>query len=143
MTRAQLGALALSGLFLLVGVLGFIPGVTVGYRHLALASEQSSALLLGWFQVSVVHNLVHVVFGLIGLFAARAHRRAWRFLLIGGCVYLGLAVYGFLAAAMSAGNIIPLNTADNWLHVVFAAIMIISGLATKRMPTEAPSERGT
>ena len=50
-------------MFLLVGILGFIPGITTGYDDLSFAGHHSEAELLGIFQVSVLHNLVHVAFG--------------------------------------------------------------------------------
>ncbi|SDR95572.1 DUF4383 domain-containing protein [Microlunatus soli] len=140
MTRAQLVTLAMSGIFLLVGVLGFIPGITSNYGRLAFASHHSGALLLGLFQVSVLHNLVHLIFGLFGLGAVRHHHRAWRYLLLGGCVYFALAGYGLIVKLASTANVIPVNAADNWLHLGLATIMIISGLVTRRVPAEPPRE---
>jgi hypothetical protein len=57
--------------FLLVGILGFIPGITTDYDQLAFAGHDSGALLLGLFMVSVLHNLVHVAFGVAGLVLSR------------------------------------------------------------------------
>jgi hypothetical protein len=57
--------------FLLAGVLGFIPGITTGYDSMAFAGHHSDAHLLGVFQVSVLHNLLHLLFGLAGLTMAR------------------------------------------------------------------------
>jgi hypothetical protein len=49
--------------FLLVGVLGFIPGITTDYGDMEFASHDSDAELLGLFQVSILHNIVHLLFG--------------------------------------------------------------------------------
>jgi Domain of unknown function (DUF4383) len=69
-TSVQKAALAVGVVFLAVGVAGFIPGVTTNYDTLALASHHSEALLLGLFQVSILHNIVHLLFGVAGLVAA-------------------------------------------------------------------------
>lgn len=62
-TPVQLAALVTGVVFLLVGLLGFVPGVTTDYDQLQFASHDSSAMLLGVFQVSVLHNIVHLLFG--------------------------------------------------------------------------------
>ena len=54
-------------MFLLIGVAGFIPGITSNYDQLQFAGHQSGALLLGVFQVSVLHNIVHLLFGATSL----------------------------------------------------------------------------
>ena len=57
-------------MFLLVGILGFIPGITTNYDSLGAAGHESGALLLGVFQVSVRHDIVHLLFGAAGLLVA-------------------------------------------------------------------------
>jgi hypothetical protein len=55
----------------LIGILGFIPGITRHYGDLTFAGGDSRAKLLGSFQVSILHNLVHLLFGVAGWFLAR------------------------------------------------------------------------
>ena len=55
----QLAAAAVGAVFLLLGILGFVPGVTANYGQLTLAGHESGALLLGLFAVSILHNLMH------------------------------------------------------------------------------------
>jgi hypothetical protein len=129
---AQTIALVMSIVFLLVGVLGFIPGITQNFGTMSFASHHSEAMLLGLFQVSILHNIVHLLFGVVGLIAARAHRSAWQYLVIGGAVYLVLFIYGLVIDQSSAANFVPVNSADNWLHLALAAVMIVAGLATRR-----------
>lgn len=62
-TAIQKAALAMGLVFLLVGVLGFVPGVTTQYYTLGPAGRDSMAMLLGLFMVSVLHNGVHLLFG--------------------------------------------------------------------------------
>jgi hypothetical protein len=113
--------------FLLVGVLGFIPGITTNYSDMEFASHDSGAELLGVFQVSILHNLVHLAFGIAGLMLARTAAGAQSYLLVGGAVYLVLWVYGLVVDQGSDANFVPLNTADDWLHFILGIAMI--GLA--------------
>ncbi|MER6716544.1 MULTISPECIES: DUF4383 domain-containing protein [unclassified Streptomyces] len=118
--------------FLLVGVLGFIPGITTDYDSMEFASHESGAELLGLFQVSILHNLVHLAYGLAGLALARTAAGAYAYLMVGGAVYLVLWVYGLSVGHDSDANFVPLNTADDWLHFVLGIAMIGSALALSR-----------
>ncbi|MFG1776889.1 DUF4383 domain-containing protein [Micromonospora sp. NPDC049051] len=126
--RVQLAAVAAAGIFILVGVLGFIPGVTTGYDDMTFAGHHSEARLLGLFQVSILHNALHLGFGLAGLVLARSIAGARLFLAGGGALYLGLWLYGFAIDRESAANFIPVNDADNYLHLVLGFGMLALGL---------------
>ena len=134
-------ALLLGAVFLLVGVLGFVPGIVTDHGDLVLAGHGSSAELLGVFQVSVLHNVVHLLFGVAGLALARTVDGARAFLLGGGAVYAVLWVYGLVIDHGSDANFVPLDDADNWLHLGLAVVMIALGLilAPQRQPGPAPS----
>ncbi|WP_193611326.1 DUF4383 domain-containing protein [Nocardioides lijunqiniae] len=125
-------ALATGAVFLLAGVLGFVPGVTTDYDTMELAGHESGAKLLGIFQVSVLHNIVHLLFGVAGLVLARKATTAIAYLVGGGIVYLVLWVYGLLVGHGSDANFVPLNDADNWLHLVLAIGMVGMGLVGQR-----------
>lgn len=128
-SRIQLAALAVAAVFLLVGVLGFIPGITSGYDTMSFAGHHSEAKLLGVFQVSVLHNIVHLLFGLAGIALARTVSGARMYLIGGGAVYLVLWLYGLLISEDSAANFVPVNAADDWLHLFLGLGMIGLGLA--------------
>jgi hypothetical protein len=128
----QLAALVVGVVFLLVGVLGFIPGVTTNFDSLTFAGHQSEAMLLGLFQVSVLHNIVHLLFGAAGLALSRTVAGARNFLIYGGVIYAVLWLYGLLIDQSSAANFVPVNTADNWLHFVLAIGMIALGFLVDR-----------
>jgi Domain of unknown function (DUF4383) len=117
--------------FLLVGILGFVPGITTHYGDLSFAGHDSQAKLLGIFQVSVLHNIVHLLFGVAGLVLARTADGARTYLVGGGVVYLVLWLIGLIGA----GDWIPVNTADNWLHFALGAGMIALGLVAGRAAT--------
>jgi hypothetical protein len=131
-TAVQKAALAVGIVFLAVGVLGFIPGITTNYSALAIYSHHSDALLLGIFQVSILHNIVHLLFGVAGFLLARTVSGARNYLVWGGAIYLVLFVYGLIVGQRSAANFVPVNTADDFLHLVLGAGMLALGLALTR-----------
>ena len=128
----QLAALVVGIVFLVVGVLGFVPGVTSDYDSLGAAGHESHAMLLGIFQVSVLHNIVHLLFGVAGVVLARRPDTARSYLVAGGAVYLVLWVYGLVIGEDSGANFVPVNNADNWLHLLLGVGMIALGLLTTR-----------
>ncbi|MGM1061845.1 DUF4383 domain-containing protein [Saccharothrix sp. Mg75] len=127
-------AIAVSAVFLLVGLLGFVPGITAHLDRIAFAGPGSGAHLLGVFHVSVLHNLVHLLFGAVGLLLARTVLGARGYLIGGGSVYLVLWFYGLVVDKGSAANFVPLNDADDWLHLGLGAGMVALGLALKGSP---------
>ncbi len=128
----QAAAAAVGAVFLLVGVAGFVPGLTQNLDDLQLAGHDSDAQLLGLFQVSVLHNLVHVLFGVAGLMMARSWSGARTFLLYGGAIYLVLFVYGMLIDHDSPANVVGLNAADDYLHLVLGVAMVAVGAVLGR-----------
>lgn len=117
---------------MLVGILGFIPGITSNYATLGMAGPASDALLLGVFQVSILHNIVHLLFGVAGLLMGRTPGQARAYLLYGGAIYLVLWLYGLLIGHETAANFVPVNTADNWLHFLLGVAMIGLALVLSR-----------
>ena len=140
-TNLQKAAQAVGAVFLLVGVLGFIPGVTSNYDALGFAGHGSGALLLGIFQVSILHNIVHLLFGVAGLLMGRSRLQAKSFLLYGGIIYLVLWIYGLLVGHDSPANFVPVNNADNWLHLVLGIGMIALALLLSRDTARATPAR--
>jgi hypothetical protein len=132
-------AAAVGVVFLLVGIAGFIPGITTHYDQLSFAGHQSAAKLLGVFQVSILHNLVHLGFGVAGIALSRTMKGATYYLLVGGAVYFALWLYGVAVGQHSAGNFVPVNDADNWLHLGLSVAMVLLGLIGRRAQI-APGE---
>src|SRR5688500_11774140 len=134
----QSASAAVGAAFLLVGIAGFIPGVTTNYGDMKFAGHESGAELIGLFNVSILHNLVHLAFGIAGIALARSWATARNFLVVGGVVYLGLWVYGLLVQdEMTNANFVPLNEADNWLHLGLAAAMLALGFGLGRRNADA------
>jgi hypothetical protein len=124
-TLAQKLAFLFGVVFLLVGILGFIPGITEDAPG-SFAGEDSDGSLLGIFQVSVLHNLAHAAFG-IGILAARKHATALTYLLVGGVAYAGLFLLGILGAM----DWLPADDSDDWLHLVLGAALVGSWFVGK------------
>ena len=95
--------------------------------------------MLHVFQVSWLHNFVHIAFGLAGLALARTSATARLYLIGGGVVYLVLWFYGLLIDTSGGANFVPFNTADNWLHFMLGVGMIVIGFATTRVRTPVPA----
>lgn len=139
----RLAALLYGIIFLLVGIAGFIPGVTSDVGSMQLGGHHSEAMLLGIFQVSVLHNVVHLLYGIAGLALSRSAGTARMYLLIGGILYAVLWIYGLVIDKESMANFVPLNTADDWLHFALALTMVgLSFLPRHAEPTAAEAARG-
>jgi hypothetical protein len=138
----QGAAVLVAAAFVIVGVLGFIPGVTTAYDELQWAGHHSGAKLFGVFAVSGLHNILHLLFGVAGFALARSYAAARAYLLIGGLAYLALWVYGLVIDDRSTANVVPVNSADNWLHLGLGAGMLLLAvtLAAQRDPSEATED---
>ncbi len=131
-TPIQLAATLVGLTFLVAGIGGFIPGLTTDAKDIALYGHESPAMLLGLFQVSVLHNVIHLVFGLAGLVMAKAAAKTY--LVAGGLIYLVTWLYGVAIGPATNLNFVPLNDADNWLHLGLGAGMAAVGLALGKAP---------
>jgi hypothetical protein len=139
----QGAAVLVAATFLIIGVLGFIPGATSHLDRLQWAGRHSGAMLFGMFAVSGLHNIVHLASGVIGFIFARTYAASRAYLLGGGLAYLALWIFGLLMNQRSALNILPLNNADNWLHFGLGVVMLLLGLtlAGQHDPTRRPKRR--
>jgi hypothetical protein len=131
-TPVQIVTMVIALVFLLVGILGFIPGITTDFDTMTFAGHHSEAMLLGVFGVSVLHNIVHLLFGIVGLAMARTAGASVAFLLAGGAIYLVLWIYGLVIDLDSTANFVPFNDADNWLHLILGVAMVALGLVFSR-----------
>jgi hypothetical protein len=129
----QTAAMLVGAVFLVVGILGFVPGITTNlYDGLEFAGHHGDAKLLGIFEVSVLHNIVHLLFGVAGLALARTWTGARTYLIGGGAIYLVLWVYGLVVDEDSTSNFVPVNSADNWLHFLLGVGMVVLGVVLGR-----------
>ena len=135
----QGAALLIAGIFLVVGLCGFVPVVTTDYGLLSWAGHATGAKLFGVFAVSGLHNVVHLAFGVVGLVLMRSYAAARWYLIGGGLAYLALWIYGL---AIHHATFMPINDADNVLHFALGAVMVLLGLtlAGQRDPTKRRSK---
>jgi hypothetical protein len=104
--------------FLAIGILGFVPGVT------------NDQMLLGIFHVNTAHNAVHLLTGVVALLAGMSGPGAARiFFRIFGLVYALVAVLGLmhLGADTNLLGLISNNDADTYLHIGIAVVSLLLG----------------
>lgn len=89
-------------------------------------------MLLGIFHVSILHNIVHLLFGVAGVILARTPAMARHYLLWGGIIYLVLFLYGLFIDYDSAANFVPLSDANNWLHLGLGIGMVALSFLSRR-----------
>jgi hypothetical protein len=110
-------------LFLLAGASGFIPGLwhpaPAHYPDLAVDSFYGDAM--GLFPVNILHNLVHLLFGVWGLVAARSLRASKAYARIVAISYGLLIVFGLIPGLNTLFGLVPLFGNDVWLHLILAA----------------------
>lgn len=106
--------------FVLVGILGFVPGIT------------NDGLLLGIFEVDAIHNIIHLVSGAAALWAASAGPKASKtYFQVFGVIYGIITILGFFAGDDALLGIIAHNTADVWLHLVITLAALYFGFVAK------------
>ena len=99
---------------LLIGILGFVPGISSG--------GSGSGYLLGIFAINPLHNMIHIVTGLVAIFAGYYANGSFArmYALVFGLVYALVTVLGFTPLVMDGSllGLIPVNMADNILGKV-------------------------
>jgi len=137
-TAVQQGLAAVSWVFLLIGVMGFVPLFTTGFSGIAFAGPDTTAELFGVFTVSVLTNLVHLGFGVLGLLMSWIARLSRRTLLGGGVSFGLLGLYGVVVAMAGGGGFLPSTWAISLLHLVLGIVMIVLGVVLhRRLPRES------
>lgn len=134
---AQRFALLMGVAFLGAGVLGFIPGITTNLGDIQFAGKDSPSELLGIFQVSILHNIVHLLFGIAGIAMARTFDSARTYLLGSGVTYVVFFLYGLVVGTDKDANFIPFNNADDLLNLGLALALLGSWFASKNADTTA------
>jgi hypothetical protein len=121
--NAKSAAAVFGILFLIVGVLGFVPNPIVSPT--------------GYFQVNNLHNLFHIGAGIILLVGAYASAgtfgpgMALRFI---GAVYAILAVMGFFLPGNLIFGMVAMNMADHWLHTFLAVVLLLTSFVVAPAP---------
>ena len=124
MTTVQRLAQVFGVVFILFAILGFVASGSSMESDPEMAEK-----LLGLFPVNLVHNGVHLGFGIWGLLASRNFDGARNYGRIGGVLYLILAVLGYVAP--DGFGLVPLGGNDIWLHVVLGVALAAVGFTAK------------
>jgi hypothetical protein len=130
-------AMGFGAAFLLIGVAGFVPGLTRGLDGLAAAGTATNAKLLGVFEVSVLHNAIHLAFA-AGLIAAMSAAASRAYLATGAAFYTALALAGVFVDDGDRLNVIPSNGPSDVSHVLFAAAFAAAYVVARRERTADP-----
>jgi len=130
MTTVQRVAQIFGVAFLLVAILGFLTTGTSMEADPARAPH-----LLGLFPVNVVHNVVHLLFGIWGLMASRSFGGATSYARITGVLYLLLAILGY--AAPTGFGLVPLGGHDIWLHALLGIVLAAIGFTAREARVDA------
>jgi len=110
--------------FLLMGLLGL-----VSTGGMSMEADPTPAALLGMFPINLLHNIVHLVFGVWGLLASRSFVGAKLYAQIGGVFFLVLAMCGLVIP--STFGLIPNGGNDIWLHAVIGLVLAGVGFTAK------------
>jgi hypothetical protein len=123
---ARLYATLVGGVLVVGGIIGFFYSASFG-------SPGHVDDVFGILSVNAWHNLLHIFTGAIGLLVAgyAARQYAWGL----GVLYIAIAIWGFIiGGGESILGFIPVNTADNFLHVILGVLGVAAALATPAAP---------
>jgi hypothetical protein len=124
MTTVQRAAQIFGIVFILVAILGFV--ASGGSME---ADPEHAPRLLGLFPVNVLHNIVHLLFGIWGLVASHTFEGSRTYGRVGGIAYLGLALLGLISPDMF--GMVPIGDYDIWLHAVLGIALAAIGFTAR------------
>ena len=125
-------ALVFGIIYVLVGILGFIPALSThpaDAPHLSV--ESGHGYLMGLFPINILHNIVHLIIGVWGIVASRSLGGARLYAQALAIVYGLLAVLGLIPATNTTFGLIPIHGHDIWLHALSALIAAYFGFIAR------------
>lgn len=108
--------------YVLIGILGFIPGITVATAN--PGPVPGEGLLLGIFAVNVVHNIAHLALGAILIWGGRSPAKVSTVNKVMAAVFLVLVVGSVIAPIVEG---VAINPPDTILHFVSALLTAYLG----------------
>ena len=124
----------------LVFGIGFLAATIAGFIVTGMSNmdpnPESAPRALGIFPVNVLHNLVHLTFGLWGILAAKSVGAARTYCRITGAIYLVLVVAGFISP--SGFGLVPLGGSDVWLHLALGLPLAYFGFMESASASTVP-----
>lgn len=133
---AQVYALVFGAVLTVAGIIGFF------YNSDFTSNVHDRDAVFGILDVNGWHNIVHILTGVLGLMMASSYGSARAYALALGGIYIAVAIWGFIIGnGDSILSIVPVNTADDVLHLLIGIAGIAAGLATPAVaePTTRPA----
>jgi hypothetical protein len=124
-------ALVMGIIFAVVGVAGFIPGLLTPLPEGELAVDALSGRLLGLFPVNILHDLVHLLFGIWGIAAYRSFGAARGYARSVTWIYGLLTIMGLVPGLNTMFGLVPIFGHDVWLHLAIAGAAAYFGYAVR------------
>jgi len=106
--------------FLVVGLVGIIPGLTPAHDHAGVMIDAESGLVLGLFPVNILHDILHIAFGFWGIAAARSYAAARGYARAVALTFGLLTLMGLFPATRTIFGLMPIYGHDVWLHALLA-----------------------
>ncbi len=131
MSTVQRVAQIFGWIFVVIAIWGFV--VSGGSME---ADPAMAPKVMGLFAVNLLHNIVHLLFGVWGIMAARAPASARTYAIVAGSIYLALTILGFLTP--TTFGLIPIGGNDIWLHALIAVVLLGAGISAKTAASSAP-----
>lgn len=129
--RTRYFALIIGIVYLLVGIMGFVPGLLHETVHSGVTVNSFEGDLLGIFPVNVLHSLVHLVVGALGVASYRSFAGSRTFAR-GLAIFYGLlAIMGLIPGLNTTFGLIPISGNDIWLHALTALISAYFGFVDR------------
>lgn len=125
--RTRYFALIFGIVYLLVGIMGLIPGLLTA-PSTPVSVNVLNGDLLGIFPVNIIHTLVHLLIGIWGIMAYRSYDGARGFARAAGVIFIALFIFGLIPGLNTLFGLAPLNGADVWLHLVSGIVALYFGL---------------
>jgi hypothetical protein len=132
-TTTQKLAAVFGVVFILIAIAGFI---TPGGMAMQPTDPVTAPKALGMFPVNLVHNIVHLLFGLWGLGASRSFAGSKSYFVTVGIIYAVLVVCGWFFP--DGFGLVPLGGNDIWLHAILAVVMLGIGFSAKNGAVARP-----
>lgn len=123
--------------FLFAAISGFILPGGMGMESDPMVAPKA----LGLFPVNLLHNIVHLTFGVWGLAASRSFSGSRTYARLTGIIYTVLIPVGFIAP--SGFGLIPLGGNDPWLHLILGPPLLYFGFTTKDTAAPTTTTGGT
>lgn len=128
--------------FLAAGISGFILATPPHPNHPDLIVDSFYGQALGLFPVNILHNIVHLLFGIWGLLAYKSLGASKRYAKSVAIIYAVLMIAGLVPGLNIMFGLVPLFGNDVWLHLILAAPAAYFGwmhrdIATTRTTTHS------